>query len=552
MAKNMYFFSPKLTASEKRLWAMVTIALLVITTLPLAYAWLVAPKDYAYIGFGSLAPGDTSLYFSYFEQVKQGHALFKDLYTGELQARTLFIPFFLFWGMVGKLLHLNNPLLYQVARIVHLVVFMVVASRLCAIFFTEERKRKVALFFFAFASGWGVYFAPFLQNTTVEMRGYYHWPMDLWVVESNTFLTLYHNPLYIFSLTLLLGVFLCYMYALQTGKSRWIWVGGITTLVLVQTHPYHMPTLAAVVGLFLLARAWQQKKLEWRVWKPVLGMALLALPAALYWLWLLRYDWLLASRITQQGGYVPVWWLTLVSYGLLTPLAIFALARRRARYNESRLFFFSWLAAGAVLIHLKFLHHPRRLTEGLQIPLVFFAVDGLFLFAVILRQRLKNPLWQKLFVMRPVRWLAFLLFFGMSQLYVLANDIALAQNTDQRLYYPKEDFSAMTWLRENTPETAVILSTPDYGNILPGRTGRTVFIGHTSETARVDEKYAQTVWWYAQETAAQDTYDFLKKNNISHVWYGAAEKDMRGWNPATLPQLKPVFANSRITLFEVL
>ncbi len=546
------FLSPKLTSNEKKLWTIVTIALIFITTLPILYAWLTTPQESYFVGFGSLAPGDVSLYFSYFEQVKQGHILFKDLYTSEVQTRTLFIPFFAFWGFIGKILHLNNPLLYQVARITHLIAFMSVLSYAIAYFFHGMRKRTIALFFTLFASGLGGYIAPFFEQFSYDTTGYYHWPMDLWVTESNTFLTLYHNPLYIFSLTLLLLTFLYFLLAIETNQKKWMLYGGITALLLIQTHPYHMPTLASIMFVFIVMRAIQKQQFLWRYWKTATVMALIALPAALYWILLLQYDWLLASRINQQGGYVTVWWLTLISYGFLVPLALLGIFSRATRNNTRWLFLIAWLATSSILIHLNFLQHPRRLTEGLQIPLTFLAVEGLFILATKIKQHIHHTsMWHTLYHMRPIRWIAFLLLFCFSQLFVIANDIALAVNHDPRLYRPQGEFAAMQWLKNNTAENAVIFSNVINGNLIPGITGRTVYAGHSSETAFWETKITRIALWYDVTQDFEKKYQFLTQNNIMYVWYSDFEKMLGDFDPRSLPQLGEVFSNNEVTIFEV-
>jgi len=148
--------------------------------------------------------------------------------------------------------------------------------------------------------------------------------------------------------------------------------------------------------------------------------------------------------------------------------------------------------------------------------------------------------------------MAFLFLFCFSQLYVIANNIALAKNADPRLYYKQEEFAAMKWLKIHTPEDAVILSNPETSNLLPGRSDRMVFAGHTSETANWDRKLEEVVNWYATtRDNGEEKYNFLKKKHITYIWYGDGEKKLGKFDPATMPQLKKIFSNNVITIFAV-
>ena len=203
-------FKELINSVSRQEWKLVIfliLFLIIITSIPYLYTYWMTPADSHYLGIHSLAPGDTHIYYSYIEQVKQGHFLFKDLYTSEPQERTLFNLFFLGMGLLGRFTNFSNILTLQLTRLL-LIPFLVASLYLfVAYFFKDLIKRKLSLFLLLFASGIGAWLMPFLNKLIYSAPGYYHWPMDLWTPEFNIFLLLYHNPLYIASLTLAETVF---------------------------------------------------------------------------------------------------------------------------------------------------------------------------------------------------------------------------------------------------------------------------------------------------------------------------------------------------------
>src|SRR3989344_3049909 len=86
----------------------LVLALEIITIIPVFYGYATTPMETYFDGVNNTRPGDFHLYLSYFEQVKQGHWFFEDFYTGERQTANLFNPFFLIFGLIGKLLNIPN------------------------------------------------------------------------------------------------------------------------------------------------------------------------------------------------------------------------------------------------------------------------------------------------------------------------------------------------------------------------------------------------------------------------------------------------------------
>src|SRR5208282_1376621 len=79
-------------------------------------------------------------------------------------------------------------------------------------------------------------------------------PTDLWMPEVNTYWSLLWNPLFPYSLTLI--VLIIYWLDRGTRDAHKIdfWLGGFATGVLALIHPYALPIVFAYAVIITLAR----------------------------------------------------------------------------------------------------------------------------------------------------------------------------------------------------------------------------------------------------------------------------------------------------------
>ena len=73
---------------KKEEWCLIVIVslfLIAITSIPLIIGKIFTPSDHFFWGAISTNYSDTAVYYSWIEQVKDGHWLFKNLYGGKSQ-----------------------------------------------------------------------------------------------------------------------------------------------------------------------------------------------------------------------------------------------------------------------------------------------------------------------------------------------------------------------------------------------------------------------------------------------------------------------------------
>jgi hypothetical protein len=537
---------------NKREWHFVgaiTIIAILLTSLPYLFGWLVRGNDY-FLGFHSLSSGDISVYYSYLEQVKQGHFLFKDLYTSEFQGAGRLNIFWLGVGLFGRIFNLPDILTFHLARILLIPVFGFVAYLFLSYFFLDKAKRKISYLFLIFASGWGGIFSQLLDKFYFEKAGYSHWPPDLWVPESNTFLTLYQSPHFIASVTLVVLIFLLMLLAFENNKIKYSISAGLAGLALFQFHPFNIFVIFGALGLYIAALCSIQKKIRWQFIKHYVIFSLLSALSIIYYLYLLKFDWLTIESGRENLCLTPALFLIIIGYGLIIPLAIFgyySLSKNKEIKNSPWLFLIIWAVFQFFLIYSP-VNFERRMIEGWQIPLILLAISGLyFVKSKLDKLKLFSVINRNIFLLGFL----FIVFFFTSNLFVMADDIGLFKTKNNLLYIPAAEKEAFAWIKSNVGESQPIFSYWRTGNLIPGQTGKTVYLGHSVETAYFYTKI-QNIDWFLNTKSDEARARFLKANKIKYLYWGKDERSKSSFEPQKANFLEKVYSNNEVEIYKVL
>jgi uncharacterized membrane protein len=124
----------------------------------------------------------------------------------------------------------------------------------------------------------------------------------------------------------------------------------------------------------------------------------------------------------------------------------------------------------------------RRFLEGVQVPFGLLAGVGLAEALVPETGGRKTARW---------RWLSMALLvalMSMSNLYLTLGHTLAAAARSPALFWPASTIAAVDWLGKNSQPEDVILAGFEVGNLIPGRIGRRVVLGHWMETVNYKEK----------------------------------------------------------------
>lgn len=543
--------------SPRRFYAVIIAAVLVLTAAPYVFGMLVTPRGAVFDGSHTLTPGDFSVYFSYLEQVREHTGLVRDLYTTEANVWPFFTPFWTTAGIVGAMLHLPPGYTLHLVRLLLIVPFLVLVAVFVETIFRSPTMRRWAFVFITFSSGSGVLVLPFLKPFLNAPPGYYHFPVDLWVPEAITFLTLYHNPLFIAALTGLVAALTFLLRAFDTPRDRHavLWAGA-GAFVAILLHPFHAYTLLATVGVYLLLRLAVRHHLDGRQLRILVQVGLLALPAVLYHAAVLRFDPGAAGRAAQNINLMTTWGLTVGSYGVLGLLALVGvvIVLRRQFSDHRRLFLVSWFGAHAFLVYAP-LQFQRRLTEGWHIPMALLALIAIAAIGRTVVSRLPRTLRDGL--TNPIlHVLAFSFIFALSNANVIAVDLqdyarATPENIPLFHYDRQDEVVAYAWIRDHTRSDAIVFATPTTSLFLPGQTARRVYAGHSVETLDWATKGPIADHLFSPIATEAEWRAFLQREGVDLLWWGPREWEHAAFDPGRAAFLTPVFQNDRVTLYAV-
>jgi len=426
----------------------------------------------------------------------------------------LFQPFFLLGGWICRGTGWSSGFTLFALRAVGVVVFASLFDRLLRRFELSSGARRLAMGFALFSSGFGAWGArPFAGPAAKP-------PIDTWFVDSNTLWSLAWNPLFPFSLSLLVLVVLLLNEGYGSREPRPFLWAGVTTSALALIHPYD----AGVPCFIALAAAlYGSAKL-----RSLGAFALGAAPGVVYPLWLSMRDPLLA-RHSSMGwmstpGLLDVWWGFGLP-GLLSLAGLWAIFRR-GRAAES------WPLLMWMLGSLDLAYFPvwfqRKLLGGLHLPVCLLA--GIGADSILPAPASGLASWG----------LGFALVAFSGATHAVNYRSAMRQLSDPGLvqyYVPRELAALMDDLRAQKRPDEIVLASIPISELIPGWSGNTVVYGHWAQTVDQAERdaWVAKVLSPASGLSAAERRSALRAEGIAYVLVdGELRKSLGGELPAWL------------------
>ncbi|MBI4434661.1 hypothetical protein HY635_02490 [Candidatus Uhrbacteria bacterium] len=568
---------------ERRFAVWLGVALVLLTSAPYLYGWLRTPPGHVYTGVHALASGDMAVYGSYIEQVRDGRWTFVDLFTSEWPQQTFLNIFWLPVGLLARITRLPTVLTFHLARVLLIIPFVLFLSRFVVAFlrkpiagFSVRVVRQTALLFLTFSSGLGVLIAESIAPLSDSRwrPGYDFWPPDLWVPESNTFLTLFQSPHFIASLWLLLLIILAALRFTETRAYRWSIASGVAALALFQFHPFYVPTVAMLLVVWTIVESIAARRVRWDLVGHGAIVGIISAPSVLSHLWLVRTDPITAARASQNLLFTTDWWLVALSYGFLVPLALIGIVRvlRPAcgtgsfgpmaigpqddqQTKRAHRLLVTWLVVTVVLMYSP-LTWQRRLVEGLHVVLVIIAMVGLFPFLAWLRAH--APMWIHRYAWGvTTATIVAIPLLGVSTIVNLVRDVALytirfPQSIPRHsFYYPTDALDAMRWIRGHASLGEATFAVGIDGHFLPMFAARQTVLGHGVETAHFVEKYETSYALSLGRLSPAEARAFLDRERVRFILVTDASRNLWAIDPAAIPSATLVYRNSGAEVYEV-
>lgn len=503
---NLSELIKKFKKNEWKFMIVISILLIFFISAPFVYGIFQSGENLIFNGKHSLSPGDLPVYYSYINQIKNGGYFLINQFTAEPDQLKILNVFWLGAGLFAKSLGLAGPAAVHILRLIFIPIFVFSLYLFLSLFFQKTFFKKTLTVLLCFSSGLGFYFT----KMRVYENSYLKSPIDLWVSESNIFTSLYHSPHFAFSWILIIFTFIFFFLAAQNRKFKYSIFAGLSGLILFQFHPYHFPTVYAVAFVYCLALWLKNKK-----YKHFLHFFLLFIfsaPAVFYHFYTLS-DPLISARSLQNITLTPPLIFIILGYGIFFPLAFFGLYEIFKKNKEDKyLFLIIWLFISLFLIYLPNYQFQRRLLQGLQIPLIAFALCGVWPFfekkIITLSKKYYFPL------------IMFLLVFliAPTTLYNLSRDIIFAEKRINIFYLTKQQNQVIEFLHQKNAGQKTILSQDTHlSNVLPANTNHKMFAAHQHETLDFENKLKIKNQFFINGLNNRTAFDLIKNYRISCI-----------------------------------
>ncbi len=513
----------------------ISIFTILLNNLPLIYGYTVKKDHLEFLGRRVNNSQDQYTYLAFIEQSKQGLKLFENLYTPEDQKATMLRPSYLVIGRFAHFLNLSSITAYHLSRIILTMLFFIVLYIFISKYFKEIGQRILTFSLITLSFGLGFILQGLVPNSS-----------DLNIPESITFLALAEAPHFILAQILMVLGFYFYLEGMEKKSIFWYLLSATSFLLLSFEHPFNLIVISLVVLITTIYQATKNIKDRFSHLSGML-VNLVAIGAGLSY----QYIETIASPIlnawSKQNILLspePINYL--LGYGLILILSIFGIEKFLKNVDFSKILILAWVLITFVLLYAPF-DFQRRLSEGLHIPLVILATWGL----IEIYDFLKHQMKELAFVV--VASLIFIMVLP-AFIWVYQDTTAILKNDSSNYYYYLMDSEllGLSWLKQNSKPEGIILSNWFYGNLIPGITGRKVYVGHKIQTIQFNQKIDKLNEFLLNLDHPQ-ALRFLKDYQIKYIFLGINDSMVNfGFKPFEKPYLKNVYNKEGVLIFEVI
>lgn len=519
---------------------LVIAAFLAALVLPLTYqlaAYRRTPPGFQYTALGE---DDEYSYFSWMKQAAEGKFFFRDLYAFEEHRPLYFNPFFYLLGVFSKVSRLDFSQTMVLARVFFGALLLIFSYAFACLCFRSKWERFGAFLVIAFSSGLGslAFVPPFNTLPATEL-------FRLKVVSTTevfTFSQIALFPHFTFSVLTFFLSLLLYLRAVENHSRPRFFLAVLAANFLFSVHPY-----SAVVfwPVLFLVNLWPRSELnQWRCWRRFFLFSLLTAPVPFYFFAAAKIEPVFGAWSKIKLPPLSLFNL-LFFYGFLLAGLLFstALILKRKKGNNPYLvlcLIVSWVTVISSQLPLNF---SRKLLENLPLPLSILYAFSLFELRILLRGR-KLPN----FLISVLLILMFLVTLPQNAFFLWGRILSLPRES---IYLPTVTVEALRWL-DTSPfcRDGSVFSSPPDGLVIPGFTGRTVFVGHVFNTPHYDDKLNAAKIFFSGRLGAAEKIKFLKQARIACLFFDKSDPLQ---NPAFLDglRLRKLFENSEIVIYKV-
>ncbi|GAB4347070.1 MAG: hypothetical protein Kow0099_28870 [Candidatus Abyssubacteria bacterium] len=518
----------------------VTLALVLLSNIPLLYGYLALSPELKFMGIVA-GVRDANFYFMMMAQADGWNPILRNYFAcGEPDA--IYHGFFWFFlGKLGNWLGLSPLVMYHGFRIGATVAFVPASYYVVSRFLRSRAERVVATLMVAFGAGAGWVMMP------LRFSGLPFVPVDVGTPEASSFFTLMTFP-HLSCALILIGVCAGLLWDSFRGGSLWpALTAGVLGLILGFIHAVNLVVIFAVVGAFVVVSLGLGEKRPMRA----------ALIFGAVSVWSLAYYVYLSLTKPELLPQAPVRSPTPLSYLVgfapflvLAAIHVGALVRKRAFPGED-VFLLCWVGVNSALLYsYPLLAQEARAVLGLQIPLATLAARSIF-GTILPGIGLGGD-----GAVEEGRRAAAVLVVGLLVIFTFPSTFYNIYERVWRLkHFPatfsltRDEYEGLEFIRDHQ-EGGAVLSGEWIGNYVPRLTRRHAWLGQY-DIPSYEYRLREVMRFFGRDASASERYDFLTRNGISFIYYGAEEKRLGRFEPAEASYLKLAFQKGDVSVFLV-
>jgi hypothetical protein len=550
-ARTVARASTEAATSEWRFVFIVTGVVLLLTTIPVLYAYLTAPAGKTYMGILVNVP-DHAQYFSWFREFMTQPLSANKLTpepNGAIFFNLLWFALARFAVLLGMDLSTGYQVMYQFMRIAGIILFFVLVYRLCSWVFSDVPRRRAAFLITVMAAGFG--WVLVVMKYTVA-GGELINPLDLYVAEGNTFYSALGFPHFV-AAAIYIFTFELFLRGQAKGQYRYALFAGLFAQFMGWQHAYDLVIIYGVLSAYVVLLTLRDRRIPWFVAISSIIVGVVSVWPSLYSFLLTSLDPIWKAVLAQfdnAGVFTPPLYRLPVLMGL--PLIVACLAvvadavndrRRRSTLQQeiaadplranNDLFIKTWFLVSFVLIYLP-VDFQIHMLNGWQVPIAILATKGLFDTVAPWLKRQLNKNRPALDLPTVQKWLVagFLLVILPTNLYLFAWRFIDLRRHDYPYYLRNDELAAFTWLEKNVKSDDVVLSSETTGQYVPMFTGAHAYLAHWAQTVDYFNKRDAVATFFASDATDAERQQILKAHSVDYVLAGPAEQALGAYDPS--------------------
>lgn len=537
----------EITNSEWHFVWLIVGVLLILTTIPYLFGYAIASADKQFMGF-VLNVEDHTQYLAWYKAF-QSSFLIPNTLTAESNPPVFFNLLWWLLAQAGGITGLRYDVIYQIFRWISGAAFLMVLYWFLSIFFKTVFQRRFVFMVIAIGSGLG-WILVVLKYTLLQ--GELLFPLDLYVAEGNTFLSMLGYPHFLEAGAFILGTIGLLLRAEQTRSLRYAVYAGIVAFLLGWQHGYDLLIVWFVPGIYAVITMLRERQFSWFWFKAMLLVGIISLPPAIYNVLLTRMNpiWKdVLAQFSNAGVYTPSPPHYLIFMGIPFMIALVVVGRilwgfvdrqRSCFLTDLEVFTVSWFFVGWVLTYIP-TDFQIHMINSFQVPVGILV--GMGFFRVIEKANSTSsasPGRQKLAA------LLVLLAILPTNLYLFAWRFVDLKRQDYPFFLYKDEIKALEWLNTNAQPGEIVFSSLEVGQFIPGLTAQRAFLAHWAQTVDFYHK-RDTVNRFFSSGLSDVT--LLEPYSISYVLFGPAER-RAGEEPIVPVTWKMVYSNDQVRIFK--